>query len=148
MQLQLKLLCQHHRSSININGIVIMMQPSCPMAGRSPQHEVSKPVCLGLSFDCPLNSSTSSLRRLANVPVVRSSSYAIQVVIGDVHWLYRITLACLAEVHVRLLTCSIMSRTFVFSLTKSLFFSRYGTENLMCPFLSTALTCYANNMVY
>ena len=56
------------------------------------------------------------------------------MVIRSAYWLPRILLTCPAQVHFRLLTCSITSMTFVFSLTqKFVFLSRYKTlEHMTC----------------
>ena len=56
------------------------------------------------------------------------------MVIPSVHQLSRIKLTCPAQVHFRLLTCSIMSVTFAFSLAQMfVFLSRYVMFNIFIP---------------
>ena len=63
----------------------------------------------------------------------------------NVHRLSRILLTCLAQVHFCLLTCSITSVTFVFSLTQMfVFLSRYVMFNI----LLSIVVCAAASLFY
>ena len=80
------------------------MQPYWPKASACGFHlSVS---CAIFSQMVPFQySSSSSLQRLAGIPLGVFLSYVFQVVIGSVHPLSRILLMCPAQLHIRFLTC-------------------------------------------
>ena len=55
--------------------------------------------------------------------------------------LYRILLTCATHVHIRLLTCSITSVTFVVSLVQVFFVSRYVMFNILHSICVRLLAC-------
>ena len=80
------------------------------------------PICLSCAILCQMvpfqYSSSSSLHRLADLPLGVFLSQGFQVVIRSVHRLFRILLTCPVLIHFRLLVCSVTSKTIVFSLTQ------------------------------
>ena len=67
------------------------------------------------------------------------------MVIRSVHQLSRILLTCPAQVHFRLLTCSITPVTFVFSLTQMFIFLSWY---MMFSILLSIFVCAAANLFF
>ena len=84
------------------------MHPQCPVVGRRPQHAVSTSAYIALSSAKWYPSfhylSSSSLHFLAGLLLDRFPSYGLQVVIRNVHRLYRVILMYPTQVHFCLLT--------------------------------------------
>ena len=125
---------QHHRSSLCNYSVpwlgegLSMLLPYLPIL-RYPLPDATLPVVV--YFFYPPSRRPSS--------VYFHFVYGFQVVIGIVHRLSHILLTCPAQVHFRLLTYSITSVTFVFSLTQMFVFqSRYVMFNILLSILVCA----------
>ena len=104
------------------------------MVGRRPQHVASTSAYLALS-SARRYSSSSRLVRLSNVVGFPDG-------IRSFHRLSGILLTSPAQIHLRLLTCSITSVTLVVSLSHMfLFLSRYVMFNILLSIFVCAAAC-------
>ena len=120
------------------------------MVGQRLQHAASTSAYLALSCARWYPSSSSHLVHMSTVSpdffyIFLFPSWGFQMVICDVHWLPGILLICPAQVNYSLLTYSITSVTFVFSLSQMfVFLSWYVTFNI----LLYIFVCAAGSLVF
>ena len=117
------------------------------MFARMPQYAASTSAYLALSR---ARCTDPVVVHFICTPSFRPSSffflhwYGFQVVISSVHRLSRILMTCPAQVHFLLLTYSIMSVTFNFSLTQMFFLSL----NVMFNILLSIFVCAAASLFF